>query len=69
MANVLANVTAAAALLDRNSAASFPPHIVFTLVDDWGSADAAFREAELRPGVAPQLRHRGPPSMGLLGNM
>ena len=31
------------------------PHIVFTLVDDWGSADAAFREAELRPGATPQL--------------
>lgn len=32
------------------------PHILFTLVDDWGSADAAFREAELRPGFSPQLR-------------
>ena len=32
------------------------PHVAFILVDDWGSADAAFREADLRPGAAPQLR-------------
>ena len=32
------------------------PHVAFILVDDWGSADAAFREAEVRPGTQPQLR-------------
>lgn len=32
------------------------PHVVFVLVDDWGSADAAFREAELRPADKPVLQ-------------
>ena len=38
------------------------PHVIFTLVDDWGSADAAYRELAIRPGSLPQpltgLRHR-----------
>ena len=33
-----------------------PPHVVFVLVDDWGSFDAGFREREVRPGALPQLR-------------
>ena len=39
-----------------NTSVAPKPHIAFVLVDDWGSADAGFRESELRPGVAPQLR-------------
>ena len=43
-------------LLHHGETRGATPHIVLTLVDDWGSADAAFREAELRPGVTPQLK-------------
>eukprot|EP00966_Prymnesium_polylepis_P217591 5035891-Prymnesium_polylepis.2 len=43
-------------LLRHQETQGATPHIVLTLVDDWGSADAAFREAELRPGVTPQLK-------------
>ena len=32
------------------------PNIIFILADDWGSADAAFREQVLRPHAAPRLR-------------
>ena len=39
--------------LERSSSAAAPPNIIFTLVDDWGSYDAAFRERELsRTGFA-----------------
>ena len=33
-----------------------PPRVVFVLVDDWGSADAAFREQIIHPDQKPQLR-------------
>ena len=38
-----------------STATAAPPNIVFVLVDDWGSADAGFREREVHPGTAPQL--------------
>ena len=45
---------ARAPMLNATSASA--PHIAFILVDDWGSADAAFREKALQPGVPPTLR-------------
>ena len=46
--------TATAAATTSNTSATTKPHVVFALIDDWGSYDAAWREKEL--GRPPQLR-------------
>ena len=45
-----------ASLLSQQGAQVTAPHIVFILVDDWGSADASFRQRELQPEITPSLR-------------